>query len=133
MAGISLLDTSQTYTVTGALVDFPELCRCILILIIPDLRLLALSGLAARGFEAPMGDDVDDQIEWLGPNPIRAPGTSLRGIRNALLQVATSAVGRDDITVRVIDGLDQHAITDPKRNDPPEISNPDGFYPKVPN
>ena len=62
-------------------------------------------------FDAPVDVNTDDQIEWAGSNPIHLTAPALRGIRDSLLRCATLEVGRGDITVRVINGLEQHART----------------------
>ena len=79
-----------------------------------DIVLITQRLLASAVFGAPMDDNSDDHIEWAGslPNHLTAP--ALRGVKNALLQGSTLEVERDNVTVRVINGLDQHSDTSQK-------------------
>ena len=93
----------------SALVVPPDRLHCLST--ITGFKLLFVLPLLVVGLEHPMGDYDDDQVEWMGsrPNDLTAP--PLRGIENAFLQGHTLEVVRDSVTVRVINGVDQHTNT----------------------
>ena len=86
----------------------------IAISVIPTFLISSCLHLLVFGFGAPMGDNLDDITEWMGNNPNHMAAPSLRGIKTAPLQGGTLEVGRDAVTVRVINGGDQRRNTSRK-------------------
>ena len=77
---------------------------------IPLLHLLACALLLVGGFGAPMGDDEEPNIPWVGNDPAHLTTPSLRNVGNSLLQGAVLDVGRNNVTSRATNGPEQHMI-----------------------
>ena len=74
----------------------------------PPFRSFVLAGWLI-GLETPMDDNMDDQAERMGPNPAHVAAPALRGVKNASPNGDTMEVGRDLLTFRVDNGLEQPA------------------------
>ena len=84
-------------------------------LVIPIAILgISLRLLVFAFFDTPMEDNNDDLVEWMGSRPSHLAAPALSGIKNSLIQGDTLEVGRDNVTVRAINGLDRHANTSHK-------------------